>query len=859
MNIVFKQLALLVAGFALGVSLASAGTVSVSGTTIPSATKLVDAQGNTWTLSSSQTALENGSAAGFTSEVKLLLYFNGLIYQENTAGKWWSWASGAWTAASGDPRVTSASGAVIPPSAQIVDASGNIWTISSSETVLKNGAAAGFTDNVTLVLYYKGVIYQEKAAKDWWSWTNGAWTSVSGDPRGATPLQAPSALQYSTSSEVLTEGVAILSDVPSSSGGAISSYSSSPSLPAGLSLNTTSGVISGTPSVIAANAQYTITGKNSAGSASTILNIKVNAQAPSALTYSQGSLTLTKGTAMASIDTPSSHGGAIVSYSISSALPAGLSFNTTTGAISGTPTALSVNTPYLITATNSGGSTTETIDVAVDNVAPSKLAYTSPSLSLNVGTAMTNDVPSSSGGAVVSYSASPALPSGLTLNASTGVISGTPSTPSSQTNYSITAKNTGGSTSAALSITVVAQVVIPSQPLVQARSADDFVNSVGVNTHFDYTGTPYTTQTSQILSYLGQLGVRHIRDAMHYEDSPYYAIQNEIGTMGIKADYIMDSINQPLSQIAAFSAVVNNEESVEPANEYDTSGDANWGVDIKAQQTSLWNEVQSSLPGVTVLSPSLSQAYVATTLGNVAAIANVDNIHAYFGAYNPGNSGTNGAINPAYYISNESPVNMPGKPFWITETGYQSLQESLGSGGADTNGMSPSLQATYLMRTLFETTMAGAVRTYLYEFADAFSTTYWGLISNSGIPKPSFYAISSLLGLLSDPGTTFTPGSLNFSISGSTSNVQHMLFQKRDGSFYLALWVEVPGMNAATLANISVPQQSVEVLLGKMPTAVTSYQWNITATTSTTTTTVLAPSASIPVSVGQNVLILKIQ
>ena len=62
----------------------------------------------------------------------------------------------------------------------------------------------------------------------------------------------PSALSYSARAAVFTKGVAITPDNPTTSGGAVTGYSVSPALPAGLSLNTSTGVVSGTPTVVAA-------------------------------------------------------------------------------------------------------------------------------------------------------------------------------------------------------------------------------------------------------------------------------------------------------------------------------------------------------------------------------------------------------------------------------------------------------------------------------------------------------------------------------------------------------------------------------------------------------------------------------
>lgn len=85
---------------------------------------------------------------------------------------------------------------------------------------------------------------------------------------------------------------------------------------------------------------------------------------PTGLTYSQNPAVYTKNIAIAD-NTPSSGGGAVDSYSISPALPAGLSFNTSTGVISGTPTVVSPSTDYTVTASNAGGSTMAAVNITV--------------------------------------------------------------------------------------------------------------------------------------------------------------------------------------------------------------------------------------------------------------------------------------------------------------------------------------------------------------------------------------------------------------------------------------------------------------------------------------------------------------
>ena len=86
--------------------------------------------------------------------------------------------------------------------------------------------------------------------------------------------------------------------------------------------------------------------------------------------------------------------------------------------------------------------------------APSNLTYSSNPASYTVGTTITPNDPSSGGGAVASYAVSPALPGGLGLDTTTGIISGTPTAPAAQASYVVTASNNSGSTNASVTITV---------------------------------------------------------------------------------------------------------------------------------------------------------------------------------------------------------------------------------------------------------------------------------------------------------------------------------------------------------------------------------------------------------------------
>ncbi|RZT36612.1 kelch repeat-containing protein [Cupriavidus agavae] len=279
-----------------------------------------------------------------------------------------------------------------------------------------------------------------------------------GDEDSADGLQPPAGLSYAMPDSVYEVGTAIVPNRPNASGGAVDRFTVAPALPAGLALDPATGLITGTPAAVSAAAAYVVTAQNAAGSATTRLQIavKASAVAPASLQYRDQSVVYTLGVAIPA-NAPTSTGGAITAYAISPALPAGLVIDALTGMISGTPSAESVATPYTVTGSNAAGSVTTTLTLSVQRpvLPPASLTYPAPTLSLTRGVAMTAVLPSLTGGAADTYSVSPALPAGLSLNTATGAVSGTPAASQSQTPYVITARNGGGAAQATLRITVI--------------------------------------------------------------------------------------------------------------------------------------------------------------------------------------------------------------------------------------------------------------------------------------------------------------------------------------------------------------------------------------------------------------------
>ncbi len=128
-------------------------------------------------------------------------------------------------------------------------------------------------------------------------------------------------------------------------------------------------------------------------------------------------------------------------YTLNTSLPPGLTFSTTTGKFSGTPTTAFSNLVFTVTATNA--TTSVTFNVTFSSVSKPLLTYATPNIyALNANFTLT---PTNTGGVATSCTISPALPTGVTISA-TGVISGSSSVASSVT-YTVTATNAIGSAS----------------------------------------------------------------------------------------------------------------------------------------------------------------------------------------------------------------------------------------------------------------------------------------------------------------------------------------------------------------------------------------------------------------------------
>ena len=120
---------------------------------------------------------------------------------------------------------------------------------------------------------------------------------------------------------------------------------------------------------------------------------------------------------------------------------------------------ITATTTYTLTVTSGSGKKTTATATAVVLAAPSGLTYANEDATYYAGVRIAdNTVATITGDAPITYTVNPALPSGLSLNAATGTISGSPAAPTVQGTYTVTATNAtiARSTTRDLKITVAA-------------------------------------------------------------------------------------------------------------------------------------------------------------------------------------------------------------------------------------------------------------------------------------------------------------------------------------------------------------------------------------------------------------------
>ena len=349
-----------------------------------------------------------------------------------------------------------------------------------------------------------------------------------------------------------------------------------------------------------------------------------------------------------------------------------------------------------------------------------------------------------------------------------------------------------------------------------AVHADRFVETIAVQTHLGHSGIYQTGWSSIVRPRLLELGVRHIRERM-YESPSVQARMRDLASQGVTlmagcwpqgTNY--SDARHCIALATAYGA--GTIDAFDGWNEVDNEG-SNWPAKWTSWQKTLWDTYKGHSTWRTrpVYANSLARASSTDQIGDRSEILDYGNMHSYPAGDMP-------SMVSERWIPQWNKVASP-KPLVVTETGYHNCLS------CPTNGVSQTAQAKYLGRLVFEFFNRGIKRTSIYQLMDEGTSTNrrednWGLVKYNGTVKPSFTTLKNIIGLLSDPGAGFNPGSLEYGLSGALGTTHATLLQKRDGRFYLALWQEVKSWDIKAKRDLNPGDDAVTLTLAKAASSI---------------------------------------
>jgi len=418
-----------------------------------------------------------------------------------------------------------------------------------------------------------------------------------------------------------------------------------------------------------------------------------------------------------------------------------------------------------------------------------------------------------------------------------------------------------------------------AQTNIQARDADRFVDSMGINVHMESTNTPYKNYAA-INEKLQLLGMRHFRDEINDTDPSFVDEINDIGKLGYSLCGLIAGGNDypPAGHKLAADLVVPMIHNLQPTidavegpNEpdnktflYDGAGYPHGAI---SESVDLWNIVKGSseISALPVVVMSEGNAPDFTTLAAITPppidYATFGNMHAYQG----GGVADEGLTD--FYIPYSRDLTGHDS-LWTTEMGYHNNTSYLRDG--EQQGVSQRASAIYLPMAFLSGFNHGVMRTFSYELVDEFKDRLhsgegdYGILNYDLTPKPAYTALKNLISLVQEPGhENFQPGSLTVTFSGEPSTMRYTLLQKSTGTYYLALWNDISVYEIATQKTACkdlYPSNSPITLTFLTENTFTVYAPNdSTGVNPTTKYTISASPNSIMLNLPPHVLLLEIQ
>jgi hypothetical protein len=361
-----------------------------------------------------------------------------------------------------------------------------------------------------------------------------------------------------------------------------------------------------------------------------------------------------------------------------------------------------------------------------------------------------------------------------------------------------------------------------SPPTPEGVSA--FLQTLGINTHLSYPGTPYYGQPQSVITALQYLGINTIRDQppAYTSDPTTAAANNAVAAAGVQFDALLLS-NGPVDIIDTLSTTATFEQTypgsiaaIEGPNEvngtpvtYEGLTDT-YAASIQVTQD-LWAAVQanSSLNTTPVYALTLSNGITGVRaaekqLGNLAPYVTYGNAHIYACCSN------NVWQEDMPYWLPILEQDTPGMPMVITETGYATVAGNVDEVSA----------AKYNLNTFCEDALNGIAQTYLYELVDQNSSAtdtnagdHYGEFHDDWTPKTGATAIHNLTTILQSAGSGTASTLLNLSVSGLPATGRTLLLGSST-AFDIAVWIDATVYDPTNDVDIAAPAYSVAVNLG---------------------------------------------
>lgn len=379
-----------------------------------------------------------------------------------------------------------------------------------------------------------------------------------------------------------------------------------------------------------------------------------------------------------------------------------------------------------------------------------------------------------------------------------------------------------------------------------------FIDSQGVNVHLGFNDTVYYSNFSMVKQRLRELGIRHVRDGFMYGDRsdlyPRYADMAANGFRGtmINCRFIKGATDK--DDWEHFTAIAKRDdvrpfiEALEGVNEPDQFDGGNhdggsWWNDARGCDFYTHKYANDSTYGASLNVPTYMSSPGGhgkhKDMGNLWEPKHADggNYHPY-----PGEQKPSGPVGWEFdkVMGNIRAHNFMGVqvPVIATETGYHNALKHTGGH----RPVSERASGIYLPRLFLEyargaepnfTGQPAVKRTFLYELVDlkpddgtkSDAQRHFGLYRNDWTPKPAATVISRMNTLLASPPGPRTPLDITMSNTadpdgaGTKGDVRHLLMQKADGKYMLAVWqnstVWQNGADVANdyvLARVNLPQ-----------------------------------------------------